>query len=112
MSSSPTDVRQMSSDIRKGGRSEVALTLEDLPKSAPTDVERTSKFHSVEINIYFLSLSLPLTFLLYFLLYCISISYLKFFFKEVYTLTRFEPGTTEWNPSALPSLLNCNTFDS
>jgi hypothetical protein len=75
MSSSPTDVRQMSSDIRKGGRSEVALTLEDLPKSAPTDVERTSKFHSVEINIYFLSLTLPLTFILYFLLYFIYMSY-------------------------------------
>jgi hypothetical protein len=72
---SPTDVRQKSywdiqnirwmsegpPHIRTGGRSEVGITLEDLPKSVPTDVEQTSKFHSVEINIYFLSLTLPLT---------------------------------------------------
>ncbi|EFX76766.1 hypothetical protein DAPPUDRAFT_248447 [Daphnia pulex] len=49
---SPTDVRQMSysdiqnirrtstgpPDIRTGGRLEVGKTLEDLPKSAPTDI--------------------------------------------------------------------------
>ena len=53
---SPTDVRQMSywdiqnirlmsegpPHIRTGGRSEVGITLEDLPKSAPTDIRRSS----------------------------------------------------------------------
>ncbi len=72
-----------------GGRNNV----KDLPKSAPTDVERRSKFQSVEININFLSLTLPLTSTaLYFFYISFFISYLfliwKLFHWKKYRLYR------------------------